>query len=454
MLKVILFLLLVPAALRADAPDYQRVALVEHPRLSAYLLVRSFATPADEAFFGFELVNHTTDPVEVGNANIWYRYEVWDAATGEVLWNDQGHGGNTYDLLCRERAIAKRTGAPNPYRLEPGSHRYFRYHSISALGQLGIPDRPLAVRGHVQFELSSAAEHTNTLPEGVAFEFKWVSPDENGLAKMRERLVQTIAKPVEIAGDAILMDRLLKDPRLTKDLTVEQVISGIRIHEHAARAKLIGYLDTHHPTDEQAIALVLQTVDKHDRLILYGLAAGGTHIRDARLIDPLVASLRSSGEDSTWTRAALVILARHRELMVDREATIAELGRIVLARSRWFGPNAPDPAAGDKWYLWVNEVNNLVLTGDKGLIPVIAPGLDRREIAVDESMIAVVNNHVSTRVCDVAFNAIMELSGSPPDLFSPRDLSVNDVKAEYARRDELIADLRHRIGSRKAAGEP
>ncbi|MGA2232347.1 MAG: hypothetical protein ABSH22_15735 [Tepidisphaeraceae bacterium] len=199
--------------------------------------------------------------------------------------------------------------------------------------------------------------------------------------------------------------------------------------------------------------------------------ADAAHIHDARLITPLLDWIRQDAQPYDASYFALKILSRHRDLMVDRAAVTSELGRIILARS-------PLVAAGkfpkDRAWYWANQISELVDTGGVAMVTAIAPFLDDKDVVVDAQEVQVMNNGISTRACDVAYNAILDLQEQPGDRFSMEEpstrVSINaadlrpDARLEtivpsevsfsqavYAERDELIARLKASLSTNNAA---
>ena len=267
-----------------------------------------------------------------------------------------------------------------------------------------------------------------------------------------QRLAHTLATATDPFGDAYLLGLFLSDKRLTSTLTLDELLKGLEVRKQGERSVILEYIDQHYPTDQKTIDFCLKAISRRDWLLLSDLSKAH-FIRDTRLIGPLLDWVRMDAGHSYATHFALVMLHNHRHLMPDRNGISAELGRIVLPSCRQIDPaKSATNKSLDEWYFWDQELRDLVLTGDRNLVAVLIPYLDRRDIVVDARMIATVNNGVSTRACDEAYNALLDLLDRPGERFSClSSIHPRSTKEEYAHRDMLIKKLRDELASRSSA---
>jgi hypothetical protein len=230
-------------------------------------------------------------------------------------------------------------------------------------------------------------------------------------------------------------------------MTTADLIAGLYAWEQGGD-KILEYLDKHRKQEEGLVDYALALISKRDHLRMLVLRKS-TSLHDARLIDPLKdwACDRSNMQGAEF---ALELLSKQLDLAPDRDALTAELGRTWLARSPITRAN--QLKAHEEWR-WTNEVGLLALTRDRNLIPTLLPYLDRKEVVVDAKMIAVVNSGISTRACDIAYNAILDLLERDGERLTLKMGTVaigrgSDPLTEYARRDALIAKLRREVATR------
>ena len=135
--------------------------------------------------------------------------------------------------------------------------------------------------------------------------------------------------------------------------------------------------------------------------------------------------------------------------MPDPKATTAELGRIAWKRCPLLAAGCI-PGDPNKRQLWSWQLETFALTGDASSVSRIVPYLDDKTVVLDVSRLAAVNDGMSTRACDFAYNAILDLLDRPGERFAPRIgvFSTANKPKEYARRDAMIAKLIGEIDGR------
>jgi hypothetical protein len=448
---IALLVLSVPVMARA-ADDWQRIVVIDNPRITVTFLLKKVATPADEEFVGFEFNNRTDQPLQVPNGSRYSLDHVELSPRGGVGAVEYSTGiasANDYYLLWDG-------GAPPP----PFQHRdnvipagitsRLMDCSTSSLVSLGIPSaKGYAVDGRVHFQLGNPASTDLSTPdEGVPFHFEWLPPDDQGIAALRQRLRHMLETPQEPFTDAV--GTLLADDRIASAVNSEDLVKGLKVHDESTQRPICEYIDQHYASDEHVIAFCVEVIKARDTALLDELA-DAEHLHDRRLIEPLVACVREDAQPFFFnTDPALKMLRRQRDLMGNRNAISAELGPIILARSPLIvaGSFSPDQAFG-----WYSEVQTLALTGDAGLVPQVAPFLDNKQIVIDVSRFDRPTNGVSTRACDLAYNTILDLQDQAGERFSeePGLEARTTLEAEYARRDALIAGLKAELAVKEAA---
>ena len=106
MLRIVALAILIPTLLTATsaraAEPWQRIPLLDEPRLAVTLLIKTSANPADEDFIGFELDNRTDQPLHLAHAH--YRLDQVTVSTlgpnGKPLRTQSLASGNGY-RWCR-----------------------------------------------------------------------------------------------------------------------------------------------------------------------------------------------------------------------------------------------------------------------------------------------------------------------------------------------------------------
>jgi hypothetical protein len=435
-----------PTSLRAD-DTWQRITCIDDPAVTVTLLLKRTATPAHEEFIGFELHNKTERPLSIGDATGYYLRDVTRRPVGRdgpESWGDLA-SGSSYDLLYREGN--RRRDPTRDDTIPPGITRRLRYSSVYSFAVLGWPATPgLTVSGKVLFNLEIMGRDSLATPrEGIAFQFDWLPADDAAIASAQQRLVRVLEFPVDPFGDSFLMHTLLSNPRVASAVTVDQFLDGLKRHDQIERPTIREYINENFATDERVTAFVLDVIRTRDRLLLREIALAD-RIHDARLVQPLFEWVKSDRDPYHCSHFAMTILKRHWDLIPDSKAMRRELGKMTLARCP-FVSNGAYPTQPDYAFRWESEVLDLVLTCDPMLIKHLSPYLERKDVVHDANRVALMNNGVSTRACDTAYNAILDLLDRPGERLlmvtgDVRKLEGGALKDEYARRDALIQKLK------------
>jgi hypothetical protein len=441
----------------ATAQEYQRVVLIEDARLDVTLLLQKRATPADENWVGFEFNNKTDAPLLLENASYRLgRVILSDLTTREGLVDTSMASGNSYDLLWRdgERPPEK---FPRDY-LAPGITKRTVYSSAYSMAILGWPKgEGLSAAGAAHFSSRLPGKvQLQTPPEGVAFRFEWCPPDGQGIKSMRKRLLRTLAKPVDQFGDAHLLRFLLARPEIASVADVPTLLAGLKTQQFVARPAILKHLEAHHARDPRVNEFVLDCMRDHEQELLRQIA-GVEGLADASWLPPLVELIVENRRDHT-ADYALRIFPRVLPLVPEepRRQAIATAGAAVLQRSALVKADAlPEEA-----WRWQSEVESLALTRDPAAVPVVAKWLGDKTVVVDAKQVAIMNNGVSLRACDIAYNTILTLSSRDGERFTlgfsthdwddTADALVTTKRLnpdeEFARRDKLIAALKADLG--------
>lgn len=443
---------------RATDAGWERIACISDPRVTVTLLVKPLATAADEQFIGFELLNKTDKPLPLNHGTAYRLGNVRrsDAASGQLISTSSGiASGNAHDLMRREllRPLRADGAPPQQESLPPGATVRVGYSSIQVLSALGVA-RGASARldgtAHFTLEVGAWGERSELIstPEGgIPFHFLWNPPDASGIALLQQRLRHVFETPGDPFGDVNLLQILLADERVAPPATMRpsDLLAALKRHGSIVSAVLLKYLDEHFAAHEEVVAFILNDVIAARNLALLRELPFATRIRDPRLIEPLVQWVREDREPFHASHFALTILSRHRALMPDRAATTSALGAIALPRTRFVSKGA---FTAKEPFRWSWEVRDLVLTGDASLVQHVLPYLSHKDVTVDARMISLANNGVSTRACDEAYNAILDLLDRPGERFTLGigfHVARPDPAAEHARRDALITKLKSEI---------
>lgn len=418
-----------------NSADFQRIPLIESPELQIFLLLRPEATPSDDRFSGFALVNRTDKPLSLRDAS--YRIddrETFHRETGQLISSGSLGSGNNYDLLHRD-IVEPNTTQP---RLPPGESLRLDYSSGHAMGALGIlPEDSeghiVKAKVHLQIELNH--RRISSPAEGVPIAFAWLPPDDAGITHLRQRLRQLVRGGDPASRYYSVLYALLHEPRIASVLTIDDLIVGLPAHEQHARP-LRQYIDSHFPNDERLVEYTLKLIRQREWLRLREMSESTT-LHDARLVPPLMQRLAEQQDLSGAAGPIAKLLSRHKDMMSKN--TIGEFGRLVAERSRHFNAHPPSRPLMN----WSMEAKLLALTGDASQVPRVVPYLEHREVVVDARFVSVPNNGVSTRVCDVAYNVILDLLGRDGERFTidiggPK----RDQAQEHVSRNERIKALK------------
>lgn len=425
-----------------DADGFERVPLIRHPDIDVTLLFRPRATPADEEFIGFLIDNKTGRFPQLGSsAN--YRIDnaqLRDRVTRQLVAATSLASGNEYDLLYRE-VMDVNTQRPTTPK---GEIRRTQALSNAVLGALALPPKGghgFLIQARVHMSLAFDGQFPSTPSEGVPIEFEWLP--SNNYDRMQERLRHVLNNGDPKAINYGVLSSYLEQPEVGAKVATPDLIAGLRSWEQSGRV-ILKYLDEHRPPEEGLLDYALTIIEKRDYLRMSVLCES-TSLHDVKLIEPLKAWATDASKPP-GAESALVLLSKQIDLAPDRERLTAELGKTWLARSPITRSQTLDPK---KPWRWLEELEYLALTRDRNLVPRLVPYLDRKEIVVDAKMISAMNNGVSTRACDSAYNTILSLLGRDREgagiKFGWGDLQRKDAKVEFARRDKLIESLKHEL---------
>ncbi|CAN5488084.1 hypothetical protein BH10PLA1_BH10PLA1_21330 [soil metagenome] len=429
------------AIAKPDADGFKHIPLISRPEFDVELLVRPIAMPADEQFIGFLIVNKTASPLQLGQS---CQYQIRDAqrfelGTNKLISTGSLASGNYYDLLHRDLVNPNTTQPPLPV----GASRHLNYSSSYSLGLLGIPAKNSAgyhIKSVVHLTMEYDRKMWSTPPAGVPIEFDWMPPDEKGIGAMRIRLQQLLKNGDPGQRFYNVMAASLDYPEVGGAMTGEELIAGLWSWGQCG-GKVLEFIDAHRPNDALLVQYALDLAARNDYLHLLVLKQSKS-LHDARLIDPYRHWVLGQSDRYGW-ESALELLSKQLDLAADRPAITAELGKEILSRC----PLVQSGKLGgdDPWH-WNNEVDLLALTRDKNLIPSLLPYLDHDEVVIDAKRMSLMNNGVSTRVCDVTFNAILDLLERKGERFSYHTEGIRiDPRREYVRRDALIAAMKNEL---------
>ncbi|MBI5852559.1 MAG: hypothetical protein HZB39_16220 [Planctomycetes bacterium] len=185
------------------AQDDVVVVCHERPGLTVSLRCRAVATPADRDWLQLEFDNQTDGPLSLASCS-WRldQAEVSDAA-GKPLRHSSLASGSDHDLFPR-------SGPPWPVPLPPGVTRAAIPVSDYATALLGVPDEEWRVSARVAVLVALDDEMlVNRGEEGLPFSFRWLPPDEDGVARMRATLATLLRDERPAIGSLYLVGTLL-----------------------------------------------------------------------------------------------------------------------------------------------------------------------------------------------------------------------------------------------------
>lgn len=442
-LLLLLFAFAAPTQAAPDADGFERIALIHHADVDISLLFRPTATPAEPEFIGFLIDNKAGRLTDRGlNGSYRIEAEFIDRATKARVSTATIGTGNQYDLLYRD-VIDHDILRPT---LPRGEFRRTITASNYALGQIGIPastSKGLTIKATVHLSLTFAGQTVSTPPAGVPIQFDWLPPDNQGIEKMKARLHAVLLGGNPGQRDAGVLSTLLDHPLIDATATTQDLIAGLRAWEQRGETILKHYEATQQPA-EALVDYALTLFPKHDHLRARVLIKSKS-LHDRRLIEPLKMWAMSE-QGYQGTEVALELLSKQIDLAPDRDALTAELGKVWLARSPLVLDD--DVRAGDPWK-WRRNIRLLSLTHDRNLLPHLRPFLERKQVALDARNTEVDNDGISTRVCDLTYNMILNLLEREGERFAIKAVvgrrNHGDAKAEYARRDALIAKLKQEL---------
>ncbi len=437
-------------SVRIDDAEFARIPLVADGPLTINLLYRPIANPADERFIGFELVNHSDQTITVTDAKYRISYTIDDSTKRDQLLVQ----GNHYDFLYRDMDA---TTAKQRPPLGPGTSTHLEYASGYAFSQLGIPEKANKVNAVAGLEITyvDVKRKTNrtvfTPQSGVAFAFEWRPPADAQLHQMQVRLRDLVRDSDERQAAALPLIQLLSDPRIAKEVTTDDLIAGLRARGQIGRVPLVEYISKHFPDHPAIKDAYVAAVGRGDRWWVWDLASGKLELKDVRLIAPLVERLKAPSPQID--DLALRALYPQIPLADDPYAIAKVVSSVVVARSK-FVKDAKLPTDEQSARKCQEEITQVWLSRDPAASKYIEPYLGCELLTYDPRIIAVANSQLPMRLCDVAYNTILELRAqaanrrmpelkpfptSDPTAFRVREDAWTDI---FAKRDRQIARLK------------
>jgi hypothetical protein len=323
-----------------------------------------------------------------------------------------------------------------------------RYNSDYSLALLEWPDAEgwlVEATAHLSLSLKDRMDLA-TPPDGVAFRFAWVQPDQQGIQTLRQRLKRRLAAPGDWLADSYFIEAALAWPQVASALSIDEILAGMRGREQQRRY-LVRYLNTHYADLPAVHEHYLQSIKHRDRWALADLSRTATNVNDARYVEPLMDIFR---DDAAAARPlhhdVLRLVARHINagLVADAAALRHQLGMLTLPRCATIAIGAMPPAG--QWSTWRSEVDDLAVTGDVSLIPILRPYLDRSDVVIDATRLANPGNGVSLRACDLAYNAILDLRSDGQTPRVSLDQPMNDDRSAITEQRNLaIGRLRREL---------
>ena len=210
------------AALGAIARAQEDTVVVCHqrPGLEVRLRCRATATPADRDWLQFEFDNRTELPLMLAGCS-WNldRAEVSDAAGKPLRLHSGLASGSDHDLFPR-------TGPPWPVRLAPGVTPATVPISDYATALLGVPDAEWRVTATVAVLVALNDEQLVHRGEpGLPFAFRWLPPDDDGVARMRATLEALLREERPVIGSLYLVGTLLRHDAVGGTKTLEELLA-------------------------------------------------------------------------------------------------------------------------------------------------------------------------------------------------------------------------------------
>jgi hypothetical protein len=332
--------------------------------------------------------------------------------------------------------------------LPTGESQHMESLSDRALGALGIlaqQSNGLTIRGRFHLELHYNDVLLSTPIEGVPIEFDWISPSDEGIERMKLRLIRTLREGDPGGRRYHVLATHLNHPVIASAASSQDLIAGLEAWKQGSGAdKILQHIDAHGQPNDGLVDYALRVIERRDHIRMLVLSRS-TSLQDARLIEPLKA-WSVDPANPHGNESALTLLSKQIDLASDRDALTSELGKTWLARSPFV--RSGQWRADEAWR-WTDEMHRLALTRDGRLMPILLPYLDRKEIVIDARQIAAANDGISMRACDVAFNTIMDVLGREGERFAIgmyKDLRMPGKMAQakaHAQRDEIIARLKN-----------
>lgn len=409
---IVVFLATLTGALAQDGSSsgWKSVELGHIGDLAMRVCVLEVASLLDEDWIGFEIENTGPAPLRIRSAGYSIDRRTIDAETRREVSSGGLASGNLYDLF----PAAWDTTPAAPILVNPGTHRILRQPSTYAAALLGLPPSGgWIIEARVRFSIELGDQQRFAPPsEGLPIRFEWrpVAPDgyEVLQARVRGYLDQREWRPCGV----YLVGALLKIPEVGETFSARELLDSLGQRDGAfdGRYLLVGEIARRFSRDPATLTFYGEQLRAGDRIAISDLARAHD-IWDPVFIEPLIAHY----EHARWedARTSLSVLSAHRTgwpaamhipsrlsarvfkecpSLADLSSTVADQG--LIDSRRW-------------------TVENLALTCDVEVLPLLRPLLDRRERVQDLKSWAPMLTYPGPplRLCDVVLEAILKIQG-------------------------------------------
>lgn len=431
-----LIVLLPAATLPADdIANWKTYPLIRHQDLTVNLRVQPKATLADEQWIAIEFINQGSSPIKVKDANY------------QMKRTDRDFGGQPslsggYNRVLFPKALAK---SPAGRMVIPtGTYRVIEQPSTYSSALLGLaPKRGQRIKAQIHFVLwLDDGTKIDTRGEPMPFDFKWLRPDMDGLARIRARLKHMVANPNFVAHNNTLLGALLRIDEVSNELTLPESLTGLDKFGSmiSGRDGLARFVDRRFPNDPALIAYLDERLRQRDTAVLYEMTYM-PNTWDDRLLDPLLSKFEGSARN--W-RLVMMVLELHDSPHKSNAEVARRLTRAIVASG---GLSDSSVNSSVKKY---GALRMLGRTHDSAALKHLKPLLDDKNSVPIDSVAVFTTEFPLFRVCDVALEAaLMLLDGDAgaihPNLGSGRKRLESIVEKVSKHRDELIVKVKKRI---------
>ena len=443
------------AAVSRERPKWQTINVGDVGSVSVRLKVLSIATPADTRWIGLEFENRGHRRAAVERASYRIESRRYDPRAAGRVRSGSLASGTTYDLFRKTSRVFVR----------PGTYRNYEHPSRYGLALLGQPPEDgLLVKATVHVDFQLVGDKKLALPrEGVPFSFRWLPPDDAGLAKMRKRLKALLGKPEARSCDnhAYVLGALLRYESLSEDLTTGELLEAINRREASfdGRWTLVKHLAARDRDRPEVVQFYLQCLRERDGRACHDLLLAPS-IWDRSFIEPLVVI------HETRRSTALSVLSKHRDDWVGDTKVPKRLSSALLDRFGVYLKKQPDELEPWQLKFWAGFASDLSHTGDTSVIPLLRPFLDRKDQVYKPVPHASVRfeKPPAFRACGVALESILRImdgdvdgayrkAGYDPNLHV-RLTWEERVSRISQLRDEMIAALKQRLENGNRPEQP